>query len=234
MLDENRLLPFIFTFLPALVYACIVYLSAPYKSINFRFSQLYFMLGLVSAMVTSWVLWIFPHWQDPMLTQNIFVSQFVLAFIQIALLEEGVKYLMFRVSERYRIKKCHPGGLMFYCMSVSAGFAVLENMMYLQIYGNDVLVVRAFSAIILHMLTGLMMGYFITIGKMRSTSVWGRLKFGMLGLLTATFYHGIYDYNIFLSQFGLGIENMYMLLPGAAITFLMWGHLMKKYLKKIA
>lgn len=221
MLEDSRIIPFIFTFLPALVYAALIYLSAPYKSIGRKMSQLYFHMGLVSTVTTLWFLWVFPRWHDQLPFDPI-MSMFILAFFQIGLLEESMKFMMFKSTERYRIKRASPVAIMFYCMCVSAGFAVMENVMYLQMYGNDVLVIRAFSAIMLHMITGLIMGYFMAVSRMRPNR---KYLLQAVGLLAAVFYHGMYDFNIMVRDFGHGIPTIITLLPGMIVIFFMWRHL---------
>lgn len=220
MLEGNRLFQFLFTFLPALIYAAVIYLSAPYQSIGRRMSQLYFQMGVISATITSWFLWVFPAWQVPLSTDPIH-TLLLLSFFQIAFLEEGMKFAMFKATERYRIRRSHPGAIMFYCMCVSTGFAVMENVMYLQLYGQDVLVIRAFSALVLHLITGLLMGYFMSLSIMYP----GRRRLlECVAVIVSVFYHGLYDFNIMSGDIGLGQPLMLVLVPGIIITYFMWRH----------
>lgn len=224
MLENNRLLPFIFTFLPALVYAAMIYFSAPYQTIGRRMSQLYFQMGVISATITGWFLWIFPEWQTPLSSQPM-NAMLALTFFQIAVLEEGMKFFMFKATEQYRIKHAHPCAIMFYGMCISAGFAVMENVMYLQMYGNDVLLVRAFSAIVLHVVTGLMMGYFIALSKMDSTL---NYLYQVLAMLVPVFLHGLYDFNVMAPSAGLPGHPIWMVLgPGVLVTLVMWWQLVR-------
>ena len=127
---------------------------------------------------------------------------------------------------------------MFYVMCVSAGFAVVENMVYAWRFGPDVLWVRAASAIILHMLAGLIMGYFIALGVYIKKR---RYLYRILGLMSAIFIHGLYDFNIMIGYreyylntgqiiqmpTGIGVNNWYVLGPGVIVVLIMYIHLRK-------
>lgn len=228
MLENNRILSLIFTFLPALVYAAIIYLRAPSGVIGKRMSQLYFMMGVISGVLTAWFLWAFPNWKAA-LSNDLITMLLLLSFFQIAVLEEGMKFVLFKATERYRIRMVFPGALMFYCMCVSAGFAVWENVLYLQMYGNEVLLLRAFSAIILHMITGLVMGYFMTLANLFPER---RFWYQFLALVVPIFYHGLYDFNVMISMFGRGIQINLILAPGLFIAYFMWKHILTKYPNK--
>lgn len=224
MLEGNRLLPFIFTFLPALVYAAMVYFTAPYQSIGRRMSQLYFQMGVISATITGWFLWIFPEWQTP-LSSDPMNALLALTFFQIGVLEEGMKFYMFKATEQYRIKHSHPCAIMFYGMCISAGFAVMENVMYLQMFGNDVLLIRAFSAIVLHVVTGLMMGYFMAQSKVHKKL---NYLYQSLALIVPIFFHGLYDFNCMAPNSGFyGAPLWFVLAPGVLVTAFMWRQVIK-------
>lgn len=226
LLQNNNLLPLFFAFLPAAVYAVIVYLSFPKNTINLKLSFLYFLMGTLSCATIGVFLWTFPEWQYP-LAENYVVAYFLLSFFQVGLLEEGSKYLFYKLTDIYRERRAHPASMMFYGMSVSTGFAVIENMVYLQQYGVEVLELRAFSAIILHMLTGLMLGYFMSIGMYKKNP----LKYQLIGLGAVAAYHGLYDFNIFVTMTPDGDPtydglNYWVILSiGLGLTYFMMKHL---------
>lgn len=226
LFDDNNLLSFVFTFLPALIYALIVYFSFPKNCISLRSTFLYFLMGILSGWATSAFLWIFPNWQYPMFGSH-GINMLVLSFVQIGLLEEGMKFGFYKLTEAYRKKRPHPAAIIFYCMSVSAGFAVMENLAYVIRYGSEVLWVRSTSAIVLHMITGIMMGYIISLGMYAR-----KIKlYEILAVLVASFFHGLYDFNIFISvtPWGTasedGINIWYVLSSGLLCAFLMFHHI---------
>jgi len=113
-------------------------------------------------------------------------------FTVIAASEETAKYLALRYliyprsvfNERY-------DGIM-YGVSISLGFAAIENVLYVFVFGNHIAWVRMLSAIPLHCLTGIFMGYFIGRAKFEPDVIKRKMDF-LKALFSAIFVHGIYD-----------------------------------------
>ena len=61
MFEQNNIVPFFFSFLPALLYAFLIFLSAPYKSIKMKVAFFYFLMGVLSALIVNSVHYIFPN-----------------------------------------------------------------------------------------------------------------------------------------------------------------------------
>jgi len=164
-------------------------------------------------------------------TDDFITAMFIQAFIQVGLLEESMKLLFYRLTEVYRKKISMPMSTMFYAMCVSSGFAVVENMYY--IANNDVSVgwSRALTAIVIHMVLGLMMGYFISMGTIYNR----KILFRSISLLFAAFFHGIYDFNLMVSYklihpfgilpTGMGIPNYIIIGTGVLVVFIMFHHI---------
>ena len=83
-----------------------------------------------------------------------------------------------------------------YGVSVAVGFAVLENIEYVAIYGLRTAIVRAFLAVPLHAFCGVFMGIFYAHAKkavilgQKSTA----FGFNVLAMLVPMIIHGIYDF----------------------------------------
>lgn len=224
---ENNLIPFIMTFAPALVYAYVVYRSFK-RTASLKVSFLYFLMGALSVTAVMAFHWILPWWTQ-VWHGDFVTAAAIFAFYQVALVEESVKLLFYRFTDMYR--KRLPGlfGTMFYTMSVSLGFAVVENMTYAWQMGDDVLATRAVSAVILHLMSGLMMGYFITIGRYRDQRL-----YWSLALIVPTLFHGLYDFNIMVQNMvtpfgmviptGLGIPLGWTLIGGGIMVYMMYRH----------
>ena len=236
MFENNNIIPFIFTFLPALVYATIVYVTTPPYSIRWKIASLFFFMGVLSTIFVNAVHYTFPNWDNPV-SNNIVMALFVSAFAKVALLEESGKFLCFKMTEYYRSKNYvdHPSAIMFYAMSVSCGFAVSENILYAQIYGGEVLLIRSFSSVLIHMICGLMMGYFVALGTLTNKnshmSVLGSkirsVGYTVAGIFASTFLHGLYDFNIFVNG-DQGIDRSFTIIGvGLAISFMMSSHLFR-------
>lgn len=232
-MPENNILLFILSFLPSLFYAGIIYWSYPKKTINLKLAFLHFLMGALSVSGVMTFHWIFPTWRDVSLLATGFAGATLLtAFVEVALLEEGLKLLFYRLTEIYRKKVAMPLSTMFYAMCVSSGFAVVENIHYISNMGESVGWGRATTAIVVHMVLGLMLGYFISMGT-RYKMKW---LYRSLGLLFVTAYHGLYDYNLMIAQkylpfmnfpvpTGMGIPSWIVIISGLLIVLIMFIHL---------
>ena len=83
-----------------------------------------------------------------------------------------------------------------YAVMISLGFATIENIFYVFVYADDslsVAITRMFTAIPLHAVCGVILGYFVGLAKFSSNQK--RLLFK--GLFLAVLIHTLYDYFIF-------------------------------------
>lgn len=221
MLKESNLWILFFSCLPALIYGLIVYFNTPFKSVKLKSSLIYFSVGLLSVLFVFIIHWIFPHWSD-VLHKDVLgwpsnIGMFLLCFVQIALLEELCKFGSFQLTQWARngkTQKDHPVGTMFYCMMTSTGFAVIENFKYGLNYGDEALFIRAFTAIVLHMLVGLFAGYWFGRTKLdihiNTKSIlnvllkrytWTkRVIYYFFGIIAAIIVHGTYNYHLIMSD----------------------------------
>ncbi len=78
-----------------------------------------------------------------------------------------------------------------YAVMVSMGFATLENILYVFHSGFTTGVIRMFTAVPAHATFGALMGYFLGKAKFSYNR---KLFFTLMALLTATAFHGSYDY----------------------------------------
>lgn len=171
---------------------------------------------------------------------------FFLAFVQIALVEELSKYLSFRILNISRTENDTAIAVMFYAMMTAAGFAVIENYFYAESYGKTVLFYRSFSSVILHMICGLIMGYFIARGRentdvqqytvfeifLKRKPKWRKTIYTTLGILAATAVHGIFDYLIMLDPKKAENKILIMIIAGLWVSYLMGRKLSKNYVVK--
>jgi RsiW-degrading membrane proteinase PrsW (M82 family) len=240
MFENNNVVSFIFTFLPALIYSIIVYVTAPPFTIRWRIASLFFSMGVLSTILVNAVHYMFPNWDYPM-SSNVILALFCTAFIKVGFLEEASKFSMFKLTEWYRNKTHvdHPSAIMFYAMSISCGFAVSENILYAQIYGGEVLFIRSFSSVLVHMICGLMMGYFVALGRIDHDSPKNNLSLAhprvrmishtIAGIMCASFYHGLYDFNIFVNG-DAGVDKSFTIIGiGLAVTYVMSAHLFRYF-----
>ena len=131
--------------------------------------------------------------------KGMFTNLFLYVFIGIALVEEVVKYFFLK---KYLFNKPdfnEPMDGIVYAVMISLGFATVENIFY--VYGEEgqeinVALMRMFTAIPLHAVCGVILGYFVGLAKFSDNSKPLLYK----GLFLATLVHGLYNYFIFLGQ----------------------------------
>ncbi|MDO4622521.1 MAG: PrsW family glutamic-type intramembrane protease [Eubacteriales bacterium] len=117
-------------------------------------------------------------------------------FIVVALSEEGVKYLVLKLLTWKNPAFDYSFDGIVYAVSVSLGFAILENIEYAFSYGMTTTLVRALTAVPGHAIFGIFMGCYYGIAKVYEK--WGfenyRKKFAVRSLAVPVILHGFYDF----------------------------------------
>jgi len=119
----------------------------------------------------------------------------LLAFLGVALVEEGVKFYLLKWRTWYHPAFNYRFDGIVYAVFVSLGFAAYENILYVLHYGLSVALPRALLAIPGHMSFAIAMGVFY--GRAKLCESWGD-KDGVQrnerwGYLIAVSLHGFYD-----------------------------------------
>jgi len=125
---------------------------------------------------------------------------FFKAFVVVALMEELGKFLFIRGVIFYHADFNEPLDGIVYAVMIGMGFATAENLIYVFFSdgGGGAGIVRMFTAIPAHAFFAILMGYFM--GRAKYAINWSKnFIYSFLGLLVAVFFHGIYDYFIFIS-----------------------------------
>ncbi|RYY53859.1 MAG: GNAT family N-acetyltransferase [Chitinophagaceae bacterium] len=117
------------------------------------------------------------------------------AFLVVALTEELVKFIVLRFYALRRKSFDEPLDGIVYSVVISMGFATLENIFYVQQYGMATAWLRMFLAVPAHASFAVVMGYYAGRAKFEPGANTGLL---LRGLLIATFFHGLYDFFLFL------------------------------------
>ena len=223
MFQDNNLLLLLFAVLPAIFYSLLIYKKAPKGIVKKKPMWSYLAFGLLSIQILRVIHFLFPHIHTHIETapvihdlgSRLMVTEeptmwaiFVFAFFQVAFFEELSKWFAFRVGNAVRGDTRagidSPFSVMFYSVMIGVGFAAFENIHYVgrtlwgDLQGVDphqMLLVRSLNSVVVHMLSGLFMGYFIALGR-RCLSAFKHAGYTMLGLFTATIFHGLYDYNL--------------------------------------
>lgn len=124
------------------------------------------------------------------------VQQFFNAFFKVALLEEFSKFVFVRFVLYHNKNFNEPFDGIVYAVMVSMGFATVENIMYVLEYGYATGFLRMFTAVPAHAAFAIIMGYYI--GKSKFTHR-REFYYSLVALLTASLFHGAYDYFWFIS-----------------------------------
>ena len=127
-------------------------------------------------------------------------TAFYAAFFLVGFTEEFVKYW---VLTRYAFSKPafnEPFDGIVYSVMIGLGFATLENVFYVMEGGWGVAALRMFTAVPMHAVFGVLMGYYVGMAKFQGgeLQVSSRLK----GLGFAVLFHGTYDFLLFQDTLG--------------------------------
>lgn len=131
-----------------------------------------------------------------------FLSPILDIFIGIALVEEGLKYLVVRLGVLKNPELDEPTDLMIYMIVAALGFVALENILLLwgqqQIYIGETIgitIIRFISATFLHVLCSGTLGYFLALSFLKR-----RKRLFLLGLIIAVALHGLYNFSIMIIE----------------------------------
>ena len=208
----DNFLTILVSVIPIILYSVLVYKLIPKNFISIARSRRYLITGLMSPFLIYLFYFIFPDWNTAFSNSTV-LSFIVYAIFQIGALEETMKYVTYHwvTSERISSKYDLPIATMFYSMMISVGFSICENITYLfnikrsfdnykfipQEYVYQELmstaIIRSMSAVVMHMITGVIMGYYLS-----QKNKIGKTKAITFGILTASIYHGIYDLNLII------------------------------------
>ena len=220
------LISFIALILPPLLYGFIIYLTSPYRSLKIKYSFNFIIGGIFSLIILKFINFFFPFWDT-----TFFTDPFWQSFWIIAPREELSKFIMFLIIYKGLNNEfeLHPITYMFYFGMVGLGFAIVENIGYVNNFGIWVLKFRTFGAVFVHMICGMLFGYWIGIGKIRrykysiKTTIsdtlinFPKLKtflYFLMGLITASCFHGLWNYNIKIFSGIAGPISILMLMVG--------------------
>ncbi len=148
-----------------------------------------FVVGAIIVIPAAILESLFPSAKN----QDIF-DVFFSAFIGVALIEEGLKFIGVRLFsfKNYAFDEIYDG--VIYCVMVSLGFATVENIMYVLSSGLSTAILRALTAVPAHTIFAIVMGYYISMGKFAHKK---RFYYKFMSLTAPTLLHGTYDFILF-------------------------------------
>lgn len=150
-----------------------------------------FLLGVLSVVPAV----ILELIMTPFVSSGSFISMLIENFICIALVEEGCKYVMLKASWKNKEFNYQFDGVV-YAVTVSMGFAILENILYVQQGGLSTALLRAITSIPGHGIFAIYMGHYYGKAKMASVMKQNEMKKQLTrkALLIPILLHGTYDF----------------------------------------
>ncbi|HOY30695.1 MAG TPA: PrsW family glutamic-type intramembrane protease [Bacteroidales bacterium] len=144
------------------------------------------------------------------------LTTFFYAFCIVAVAEEVCKYVVLRFYVYKNAAFNEPFDGIVYAVMISMGFATVENILYAVTSGVGTTVLRMFTAVPLHAVCAIFMGYFI--GKAKFS---GRVPLNIAkGLFFAVLAHGLYDFFLFQKNVpALGILSFVTLGASVYLSF---------------
>lgn len=131
--------------------------------------------------------------EETAITNTVFFS----AFLEAGIPEELSKFIMFMILI-WRDKNFDEyfDGIV-YATFIGLGFACIENIEYVFMFGFGTGVVRALLSVPGHFLFGVVLGYFLSMAKFQPEK---RGTYLILGLLLAMLAHGLFDWLLMVSS----------------------------------
>ena len=226
----------VLSLIPALIYLVVIYFTVPYGVLSVRKMLSYLFCGVISVGLLLVFFRIFPFWQDTVvLPISIFGgvddSRFIEAFIQIALLEEFSKFIGLYIGNKAN-DDIEPMAIMIYSGVVALGFSFIENVQYSIMYGAECLVVRSISTMILHLVCGLIIGYWVALGNLEPNKTrtildvflkkfnLRKVAFAVSGIFFAASIHGIFDFNLSVDSSDTTTLMILIIMVGVLITYI--------------
>ncbi len=156
-----------------------------------------FLLGMVS-IIPAFIIQTLSQSQLLSFFQTKSIPYYALfAFAVVGFGEELSKFIMLRYYSYRRKAFNEPLDGIIYSVMISMGFATLENIGYVLQGGYTTAIMRMFLSVPAHAAFGVLMGYHAGLAKFDPANSAVHL---WKGLILAAFFHGAYDFFLFLQE----------------------------------
>jgi RsiW-degrading membrane proteinase PrsW (M82 family) len=182
---------------PSIAIICFIIAKDKYNKEPFMNLFLSFLLGILSTIPAIIIQLALKGRLENYFESSSVVYYAFFAFGAVGFSEEFSKFFMLRYYAYRQPAFDEPLDGIIYGVMVSMGFASIENIMYVMQYGYSTAIVRMFLSVPAHACFGVMMGYYVGLAKFdpsRSSSLM------RTGLLLAIFFHGSFDFFLFIQQ----------------------------------
>ena len=156
----------------------------------------------------------------------------VFSYAVVAFSEEFSKFLGLRLYSYNKKSFDEPLDGIVYAVMVSMGFATVENLMYV-VNSQDMKIafMRMFLSVPAHATFAVVMGYYVGKAKFNSKNSFILMLTGILG---AIFFHGTYDFFLFVNKYSLVGQQAGngLLAGGALVSFIIAIILSRKLIRR--
>jgi RsiW-degrading membrane proteinase PrsW (M82 family) len=217
----------IFAFLPSLIWL-VFFLRKDAHPESKKMILEIFLYGVLVALPALFIEKGALQFIKDYIPENSTLFLFLKIFVGVALIEEFMKYLVFKIKVSPSPEFDEPIDAMIYMIIIALGFAAFENFLILlgldflslPLFIKDAFLLSLFrfvSAIFLHALVSGLFGYYLALSMIKKQN---KEIFFIRGLLLATLLHGLYNLSIITMVDSLkGIQEGF---KDATFTFLVF------------
>ena len=207
---------------PGIAICLYIFFKDQYNREPRRHLIISFILGILSAGIAVVLQLLLEPVQRKLMTPSI-ISIAVLAYGIVAFTEEWSKYIMVRYYAYPKPEFDEPFDGIVYSVMTGMGFATIENVLYVYQHGYATAIVRMFLSVPAHATFAVLMGYYLGKAKFNPGR---RFSYLMRGLLSAVFFHGSFDFFLFLHESSRVTEHVSegLLFLAAIIPFIIAIH----------
>ena len=182
--------------IPALIIIFYVNINDKYDKEPKHLLVFSFLMGAIISILFASVLYLLTQSLVPfqVIEKQSVWQLFIKAFFMVGFIEEFSKYIIVRYYAQPKREFNEQFDGIIYAVMVSMGFATTENVMYVFEGGLQTALLRMFTAVPAHATFAVIMGYFLGKAKFSQKKTY----YNLVGLLSAIFFHGAYDFFLFL------------------------------------
>ena len=188
---------------PGIAISMYIYFKDKHEKEPLKLLVISFVFGVLSVIPTTILSLIGTYVFDFHPESNNMLHSFISCVIGIGLVEEYSKFIFVRHYTYRKDDFNEPFDGIVYCVMVSMGFATVENILYAYQYGEVTAWMRMFTAVPMHAIFAIIMGYYMGIQKH-----YGKRNYALMGLLYAALLHGVYDFVLMSPEVPLGIQTL--------------------------
>ena len=210
---------------PGIAICVYIFLKDIYNKEPKRLLAASFLLGMVAIIPPVFIETGMDHYLD-----NSILHTGIFAYGVVGLSEELSKFIVLRYFCFTRKKFDEPLDGIVYSVMVSMGFATLENISYVLSSGYGTAIVRMFLSVPAHASFAVVMGYFVGKAKFDQAN---SFRYMITGIFWAVFFHGTFDYFLFLQKSPeiKPFVSEGLLFAGAVISYIIAIRLSRKHIR---